>query len=195
MVDVSVPLLLGLDALCDMHAVLDIKKNKLSSQGDGWTLPLAPKMGHLYAEWSVPVNFTRLELQCPHRRFKHHTTESLTALLRRTGPHTEHPHLLKDLGRIKRNCKVCQQETLPPARFIVSSPRSDEDFNRTICINIMKLADQSVLQAVNKAIEFGAARFLYGESLDDVWATFDVMWIQAYIGPRTSLTQTPARCS
>lgn len=47
----------------------------------------------------------------------------------------------------------------------------------------MKLADRSVLHVVDKATKFGAAQLLSGESVDNVWAKLDVMWIQTYIGP------------
>lgn len=157
--------------------------------------PLNVGVGHLYAEWSVRLNITRLELQCLHRHFKVSTPECLTSVLRREDPHMEHPYLLKDLRRIQRYCEVCQTETLLPTRCRDSFPRSREVLDTTVCIDIMELADRSFFHDLDKAKLLGGHAIF----LDSQWMTWKCRVMKCRFkptsAPRTALRQTPGMCS
>lgn len=181
-VDVDVPFLLGLDVLTHIRAILDFNEDRLSGKFDDWSVPLVRKMGHLYVEWPVRVLFSSTQLRRIHRHFKHPSAERLYALIKRAEPHGQHPELMRELEDIQRNCDVCQRVADAPWRFRVSLPDEEDTFNSKVCLDIMKLAQRSVLHAVDKSTRFGAARFLASESTSTIWSVFDQMWAQSYVG-------------
>lgn len=51
-VDVDVPLIIGLDVLFRLKAVLDFSDYKISSVSGKWKITLSNKLGHAYIEWN-----------------------------------------------------------------------------------------------------------------------------------------------
>lgn len=50
-VEVDVPLLMGLDVLVSLKVILDFYKCIMTSKIDGLMTPLISKLGHAYIEW------------------------------------------------------------------------------------------------------------------------------------------------
>lgn len=55
-------------------------------------------------------------------------------------------------------------------------------FNRTVVMDLMKIAIRTVLYIVDRDIKFSVAAFSCGESTADVWNIFVMKWVAAYIG-------------
>lgn len=86
------------------------------------------------------------------------------------------------LESIHKSCDVCQRVADAPWRFRVSIPNEDDAFNSRVFLDIMKLSTRSVLHAVDRSTQYNAARFLSSESTSAVLSTFDLMWVQIYVG-------------
>lgn len=62
-VEVNVPLLLGLENMMHYKMVLDVDEKTLHSKLQGWKLDLRIEYGHLYLEWHAGILFTKTELR------------------------------------------------------------------------------------------------------------------------------------
>lgn len=143
-------------------AILDFDGDRLAEKHGNWSIPLTRKKGHLYVEWPFAMHFIRNELRRMHWHFKRPSPDSLFATIRRAEPLCQRSNLLRDLEQVYRLCEVCQREAPPPNRFRSTLPNPDVVFNNVVCLEIMKIAQRSVLHAVDRATNFGAARLLLG---------------------------------
>lgn len=181
-VDVDVPLLLGLDVLTASQLILDFAEDEVCSKADGWKFPLTRKNGHVYLEWTVGVFYTSTELRKIHRHFYHPHPGKLYSVMKRADRGKVSPDLMSDLERISATCDVCQREADAPHRFRVALPDADCVFNRTVCLDLMSLQGMSVLHAVDKDTKFSAACFLERENTEEIWESFMRIWVSPYIG-------------
>lgn len=85
-VDVDIPLLIGLDVLTHIRATIDFADDVLSSQDGQWSLNLRRKMGHLYVTWDDEVCFSEADVRRLHRHFYHPSDMKLMALIERATP-------------------------------------------------------------------------------------------------------------
>jgi hypothetical protein len=69
-----------------------------------------------------------------------------------------------------------------PGRFKITL-KDDHEFNYLITINVMYLDGKPVLQVVNSATAFEAARFLKDMLAHTAWDTLRACWIDTYLGP------------
>lgn len=76
-VNVDVPFLHGLDALTQFKALLDFGQDTVTSNCDGWTLPLVQKLGHVYIDWTPTMLYIEPELRWFHRNLYHPQHEKL----------------------------------------------------------------------------------------------------------------------
>lgn len=169
-VDVDVPFLLRLDVLIHIRATLDFNVFLLSKIFDDWYVPLMRIMRHFYVEWPVRILIFSPQLRRIHRHFEHPSAERLYALTKRAEPHGQHPELMRELEDIQRSCGVCRRIVNAPWRFRVTFPEEGDKFDSNMCLNILKLAQCSVLYAVNKTMRFGVVRFLASEPLSTIWS-------------------------
>lgn len=181
-VDVDVPLLLGLDTMTKLEMILDFAKDTVTSKLDSWKIPLIRKLGHAYITWSPSVMYTDKELRKIHRHFHHPQAERLYALMKRANPNEATAETLKELQEVQSNCDVCQREADEPQRFRVSMPNDDVVFNRVVSLDLMKINRRTVLHAVDRDTKFSAACFTNGESTIDIWEAFLSIWVERYIG-------------
>ena len=71
-IDLDVPLLLGLRELREHRLLVDYLSNALESKRLGWTAKLVDKHGHLYWDLLVSESFySRSEIERLHRHFFH----------------------------------------------------------------------------------------------------------------------------
>ena len=69
-----------------------------------------------------------------------------------------------------------------PGRFKFTL-KDDCEFNYSIVIDILYLNGRPVLQVVDSAIGFNAARFVKDMSANSAWNTLRVCWSDSYLGP------------
>jgi hypothetical protein len=102
--------------------------------------------------WS---HLTETELRQLYRRFGHPSVQQLTNVLQRAG-HDVDTAVLKKLTKF---CHQCQMHKKSPGRFKFTL-KDDHEFNYSIIIDVMYLNKRPILQVVDSATAFQAARFL-----------------------------------
>lgn len=104
--DVDVPLLIGLDVLKRLKVILDFSEFTMSSTSEDWTVPLARKLGHAYIEWTDNILYTENELMKIHRHFYHPSTDKLYAIIKLAEPLTTNTGIYETLDKIRNSCDV-----------------------------------------------------------------------------------------
>ena len=125
--------------------------------------------------WS---HLTDSELRRLHRRFGHPSAQRLSKLLKRAGHEVE----LKAIKYLTRYCHQCQIHQKSPHRFKFTL-KDDVEFNYMIEVDIFWIMNKEVLQVIDTATAFQAARFLKNMSAKTVWNTLKACWIDTYLGP------------
>ena len=156
-VDIDVPLLLGLDILESYKLVIDVAGRLLISNDHGWELDLIRKLGHLYCVWTTDVLYTTNELRRIHRHFFHAHSERIFSLMKRAEDFDATAETTKELKELTSSCDIFQKLAREPGRFRVSLPSEDIVFNRTVYMDIMYFDGKLVLEIVDKDTQFIAA--------------------------------------
>lgn len=60
-------------------------------------------------------------------------------------------------------------------------PNKNCAFNRVVGIDIMKIANRSILHNVDSNIRFSAATFLQEETSEKVWESFLCCWVATFV--------------
>ena len=123
-------------------------------------------------------HLTETELRQLHRRFGHPSVQRLTNVLQRAG-HDVNTAVLKKLTKF---CHQCQMHEKSPGRFKFTL-KDDHEFNYSVIIDVMYLDGKPVLQVIDSATAFEAARFLKDMSARTAWDTLRACWIDTYLGP------------
>lgn len=147
-------------------------------------IPIVRKWGHPWLlldhnrsiAWS---HLTETELRQLHRRFGHPSTHRLTRLLQRAGHEIES----KMIEKLTKFCHHCQMHQNSPGRFKFTLKDEEIEFNASIIIDVLYLNGKPVLQVVDEATAFQAARFLQNMSARNAWDTLRICWIDVYLGP------------
>jgi hypothetical protein len=183
-VDLDIPVLLGLDTLDSMKAYLNTVQNELV--GPDWTLPLLRKAGHVYLPVpALQYHFSRSELLQLHRAFYHPSATKLYQLIRKAKPHETDTETLELLESISKSCNACQRISRKPVLFAVGGTE-DEDirFNRVILLDLIYLetpeGTKPVLHVMDRDTRFHAARFLISISASSVWEALVECWIHMF---------------
>jgi hypothetical protein len=125
-------------------------------------VPIVRKWGHPWMlldrkeEAMAYSHLTEPELRQLHRRFGHPSVRKLTQVLERAGYDDIDSRTIEHLTKF---CKHCQLHAKSPGRFKFTL-KEDIDFNYSVIIDILYLNGKPVLQAVDEATAFNAARFL-----------------------------------
>jgi len=182
-VPTATPFLLCLKDMDTLNVRYDNIRNVLV-QGDK-QIPIVRKWGHpwmLLHEKEQAIawcHLTEPELRRLHRRFGHPSVRKLHNMLVRAG-HVDAN--VRTIERIVKFCQYCQLHEKSPGRFKFSL-KDDIDFNYRVFIDVFYLDGQPVLQAVDEATSFTAARFLEDMSAKTTWNTLRTCWIDTYLGP------------
>lgn len=178
----NTPFLFCLKDMDAMGVELRNKKNVLE-RGDK-RVPIVRKWGHPWmllhnleetAAWS---HLTESELRQLHRRFGHPSVRRLTRILQRAG----HEVNSRCIDYLTKFCHHCQMKGKSPGRFKFTL-KDDYEFNYSVIIDILYLEGKPVLQVIDAATSFGAARFLRDMSARNAWDTLRACWIDTYQGP------------
>jgi hypothetical protein len=178
----NTPFLFCLKDMDAMGVELRNKKNVLE-RGDK-RVPVVRKWGHPWmllhnleeaAAWS---HLTESELRQLHRRFGHPSVHRLTRILQRAG----HEVNSQCIDYLTKFCHHCQMKGRSPGRFKFTL-KDDYEFNYSVIVDILYLEGKPVLQVIDAATSFGAARFLRDMSARNAWDTLRACWIDTYQGP------------
>ena len=178
----NTPFLFCLKDMDAMGVELRNKKNVLERGAQ--KVPIVRKWGHPWmllhnleeiAAWS---HLTETELRQLHRRFGHPSVRRLIRILQLAGHEVDS----KSVNYLTKFCHHCQMKGKSPGRFRFTL-KDDYEFNYSVIIDILFLEGKPVLQVIDAATSFGAARFLKDMSARNAWDTLRVCWIDAYQGP------------
>lgn len=181
-VDIDVPLLIGLDILDEHKLYINNVKNLLVCENPQWSGPVTRKMGHIYYEWGYGTMYTKAELKKIHRHFYHPRPERIFSLMKRANDPQATADTLKLLEDVTESCDVCQRIAKQPGRFRVALPTEDIVFNRLVYLDLMSLDGKSVLHIVCRDTLFSAAIYLDGDNAKDVCTAYMRAWVNPYIG-------------
>jgi transposase InsO family protein len=195
-IDLEIPLLLGLDFF-DEYSLnpLSVQNNLWSMEGH-WVLPITRKYGHLYLCWnphpSLSTHYTRAQLHHLHRHFFHPSAGKLLNLLQRAHPEHLTPDTRQILQDISSSCETCVRYSSAPITFQVRMP-DEVFFNKEIRMDLMYLEEagkqRPVLTIVDAGTTFTSAVFLSAASSKAVWDAFLQCWTTIYTGfPDSILT-------
>jgi transposase InsO family protein len=191
-VDIGVPLLLGLDFL-DNHQLNPLNvQNQLWSVPGRWRMPIVRKNGHLYLCWKPTsvVNYSRSQLDRLHRHFFHPSAGKLWSLLNRAYPNSMCSDTLEILKDIGSSCKTCIRYSTAPISFQVRMP-DEIVFNKELKLDLMYLALEGkqipTLTIIDAGTTFSAASFLTEATSKAVWDAVLKCWTTMYTGFPTSM--------
>ena len=185
-VPTNTPFLYCIQDMDRMGVKLDNLRNILI-QGKN-IIPVKRKWGHPWMllhnpEQSITwCHLTESELRQLHRRFGHPSIQRLSKILQRAGHDVES----RAIKHLTKHCHQCQMNGKSPGRFKFTL-KDDYNFNYEVIIDILYLDGKPVLQVVDAATSFQAARFLRDMSAKDAWDTLQMCWIDTYQGPPTIL--------
>ena len=181
-VDVNIPLLLGLDFLDAFGMNVNASRDVMESEERKWSFPLVRKLGHLYYEWVLDNYYTAGELRKIHRHFFHPESGRLYAVLRRAHGEGTTPETMGELEKLASECEICQRNAASPNRFRVSLPPEDIVFNRVVCMDIMSLSGKTVLHMIDRDTKFSVAEFMRNESAEETWKLYMRAWVTTFVG-------------
>ncbi|THC93999.1 hypothetical protein EYZ11_006508 [Aspergillus tanneri] len=102
----------------------------------------------------------------------------LTRILQRAGHEVDS----QCVDYLTKFCHHCQMKGKSPGRFKFTL-KDDYEFNYSVIIDILYLEGKPVLQVIDAATSFSAARFLKDMSARNAWDTLRACWIDTYQGP------------
>jgi hypothetical protein len=158
-VNVDVPLLLGMDFLNKHRVIVDVTRNVLIHRQSNASQPLARKHGHVYIEWDSNILFTHGELVKLHKNFFHPTVNNLMDLFKCANIQDLPVDARESLEDITARCDTCQTFTSKPYHFRVSMPDSIV-FNHTLAIDLVWLEGNAAFHVVDLHMYLSAAGFL-----------------------------------
>ncbi|KAI0994222.1 hypothetical protein K3495_g13960, partial [Podosphaera aphanis] len=192
----TTPFLLCLADMDKMHVHYNNLTNLLVQQTtDGErTYPVIRKYGHPFLllegiEQTLTHSYERddginechltdVELRQLHRRFGHPSANRLAKLLDRSG----HEFSRQAIEHLTKYCDSCQKHGKSPRRFKFSF-KDDREFNSCIYIDVLWIDEKPVLQVVDEATRFQAARWLKAMNAQEAWNALRNCWIDVYLGP------------
>lgn len=185
-VDAETPFLICIQDMTRLGIYLNNCKNILVQEKTGKVVPVTMKFGHPWMQFDLETSqaasfLTEKELRRLHKRFGHPSVRRLQKILARAG-YDANSAVVKELTKY---CEQCQMYTKSPGRFKFKlGDNIDPIFNSEIVVDIMYLhGNQPVLQVVDLATGFMAARFLKEVSAKHIWEVLKACWIDVYIGP------------
>lgn len=138
---------------------------------------------HIWIRWDYATEslFTEAEVAKLHYRFGHPSVQRMHDFLKRVRPIETDKDTPVLLESIRSKCKECQ--FLAPKPFVVkvSVPQNDIVFNHEVIMDTMYIQGKTWLHVVDRGTHFQAARFLNGDSSEEVWQTFMQMWTLTYV--------------
>lgn len=181
-VDLDIPLIIGLDILRSRKLLVDYVENTLIYCNEKIKRPITYKLGHVFVEWDQSeILFTREELSRLHLHFMHPSASKLFALISRSDPSKANPSVKQLIDEIPAACNTCRSFKSSPLRFKATIPDDKVLFNHTISVDLVWLHEKPVLHIIDEQTGFRNACFLKSKSASDIWNAFVGCWVSTYI--------------
>ena len=190
------PFLYCLADMDHMRVYYNNLDNLLINAQLGVSVPVVRKWGHPsmllgnIEQSMADCHLTEVELKQLHRRFGHPSVQKLYKLLERAGHDPNHATIKK----LTAYCHQCQMHGKAPGRFKFTL-NDDAEFNFSVEMDVLYLNGKPVLQVVDSATGFNAAKHLKNMEAKTAWETFMACWSCVYLGPQRSSSPTRARTS
>ena len=113
-----------------------------------------------------------------YRRFGYLSIKQLAIVLKQLGYNINR----QVLEKLTQYCHQCQLHGKAPGRYKFTL-KDDHEFNYSIIVDVLYLNGKPVLQIVDSATAFQAARFLTDIKTTTAWLTILDYWISIYLGP------------
>lgn len=182
-VNLDIPLIIGLDVLKSYHLLINYLANQLEFPSTGTTMPLVYKRGHIFLEWDhQSILFTKAELTRLHLHFMHPAADRLFQLIKRASTHSATHSVKQLIENITSACRTCQEFKSRPIRFRASIPPGQLVFNESISIDLLWLENKPALHVIDDHTGFRNAVFLRSKTADDIWSAFVSCWASTYVG-------------
>lgn len=182
-VDLDIPLILGLDILRGKGLLVDYINNELKFCNHDLSLPITSKYGHVFLEWDYhTIHFTKTELIRLHTHFMHPSASKLYDLIARANPEKASPSIKRLINEITDACTQCKTYASAPLRFKASIPSDRITFNQVVSVDLLWLYDRAVLHVIDEHTGFRNAAFLKSKSSKDIWNAFMGCWVTTYVG-------------
>ena len=134
--------------------------------------------------------YTESELRKLHRVFGHPSASALVNLLKRADPQKMRKEVKESISELTKACVVCAENASRPRRFKFTVGSDELRFNHTVAVDIMHLANRSVVHVVDEATHYNAALFIPSHKSSDVWKAVLRCWTRVYLGPPDSCALT-----
>lgn len=144
-------------------------------------IPLIRKEGHIYYNRAIEVLLTMGKLRRIHRVFYHPAINTLYSLIKRAQPKDATSGTMRMIEVISVHFSTCQYHYPRPLRFSATITGVIVVNDRVI-LDLMWRQKRPILHVVDADTRYSTARFLDGESTEDVWETFLLWCISTYIG-------------
>lgn len=182
-VDLDVPLLLGLRELRHHKILVDYLSNTMENRYLGWKVKLNDKFGHLYWDLSQSEScYSRFEIERLHKHFFHPSARKLYDLLKRSELVQATPNLKKMVDDVSLACAQCREFSQRPFRFRASLPDDSIVYNHELALDLMWLDGRPVLHVVDCHTSFQNAIFVSDKTPEGLWRAFTECWSTVYLG-------------
>lgn len=102
-------------------------------------MPLAYKIGHLYVQYPLLVNYAETELRRIHRHFYDTHAQKRVSWIHQGGKEYATSKLRAQLEHVRRTCDPCQRLAKEPAGLRVAMQNENCIFNRLVGMGIMEI--------------------------------------------------------
>jgi hypothetical protein len=173
-VTADVPFLICLDTLRKFGLDVCISTNRLKCLDQDWEIETEKKRGHLYIKdpATASILYTRRLIVKLRRDFFHPSTDKLYILLKRSKPTEVHEDTRQKATPDSQRLSNLSELSSQPLRFSVRIPDEKLVFNDELSMDLLWLDGEPALHVVDTATRFGAAVFLEGQDVEQVWSAF-----------------------
>jgi Reverse transcriptase (RNA-dependent DNA polymerase) len=185
-VDIDVPLLVGLDVLRDSGATVEISAKVMRTRS--WQSFIEFSHGHIFVQPKHGVVlFSATEVTSLHRKLAHPSASKLKGFLQRARPSEMDSTAVETINKISIDCDICTRfgQAHRPVRSAILS--DNICFNIKVSLDVFYLDTRPVLHVICRGTRFSATSFLSVKSSAAVWNIFLAIWVYAYLGPPREL--------
>eukprot|EP00180_Rhodochaete_pulchella_P004146 Plantae.Rhodophyta-Rhodochaete_pulchella.ctg7641.p1 GENE.Plantae.Rhodophyta-Rhodochaete_pulchella.ctg7641~~Plantae.Rhodophyta-Rhodochaete_pulchella.ctg7641.p1 ORF type:complete len:214 (-),score=14.48 Plantae.Rhodophyta-Rhodochaete_pulchella.ctg7641:799-1440(-) len=164
---------------------IGIQRNELYCESR--TQKILVENDFLWLRWKAEETrdlFTDAELQRIHRAFGHPSASALVKVLKHARPAEMLSSAKQAVENLSRACTISSKRSSRPKHFKLTVGADDLRFNRTVTVDVMYLLGRPMLQVVDEATHFAAARFLPSATVGSTWRIFVFCWIRTSLDHR-----------
>lgn len=180
-VDLDLPLLLGLDAFTQLKATVDYADDLMASKNVFWCVNHERKLWHLYVIWDGEIFLTEPEVRKLHSHIYHPSGDKLKALINCKASSHEIWENRTAVSKVRSACDICIRNRQEPYRFRVSMPNDKCFFNSIAALDSMFINNRALPHWGDKDTNFNAAAFFKNETANRMWEVSSKFWSHVFI--------------